>query len=595
MSVSLISFNFHNVSFAVYFSFSLHLSLFLPFIVDHSSSLSNSSLGRSFFAKMKTEQSEWMMKLGIFPPLLPRLNGPRDCSTLKPRDFSTSQSNCIDDLAGDSMFYSAYIDSALSFASRSIAPPHKVVMYVYSVIAQCNDDQISVKAINCLHRLLSMRILTHQNFPLTWDMLGKLAYRVLQELKSGSCAHNGSLNKSQRLQTDIKETRSLRLFVFTIHLLEVDFKRFVNSRRNSILWKILSPNLYGNSRIRVAGDWLVKTLQAIEDAQTPDNNNQQNARAPRDHSSISENARKMEQSFLREKVTKVSECSGKKWFGNVPACEECTNEDSHNVRRGFGSEARRSVSEQSRVEELSSGCSSTVNRFIDEPPSTNMTEKLGKVILNALQRLFSLVFIVSKDPKREAQVIAEAFLNTFLELRTLRCRKMLLSSIESLLVQQVTAEMVLSTVFEGTSESLDDQELITPSLETFIYGYCYMRLPRVDEGQSVEHNIELFVYLLFLFARSYLALRNTASQDSINSLSMANEYCEMKCETKSEGISLKDREIMRTVIKEIDLLRRRLLLYRGTEKLSGNSEMYLNMLARSFDCVHHTSSLFHIS
>ena len=522
--------------------------------------LADSPIAKSLFAKTHTDRSDWHEKVGASAPLLSRLNGPKGLSSLKPHDFSTCQLDFLDGLAEESMFQSAYIDAVLTFTSESIAPPSPVVMHIFLKIAQCPDRITSLKAVNCLKRFLSMRILTHRNFCLTWDMLDELVSRILQEMKikMTPCTYKtGCLGALEKLDTSTDELQEestgnslIELFLFVVNLFEEDLIRFQNNLRNSILWKILSPSLYGNSRLRIIGNWMTKILQILEDADsTVCNNNESSITEPScaENTAVNENSNCNGQACDAE-MEKVP------FVGNPVNCEQTHTRLSPN--EPFSAVPKNGES------------------------TTTLTARNGNVLLRAMQRLFNLLFLACKEPTEEAQSIGEAFLNCFFEIRTLKWRKVLLSTIESCLIQQTTSELILSTVFEDTRHEHSGRL----SLEKIVDGYFYKQLQTGNNGQAMDENIELFIFLLFILVRSYLTLRNSNSCQAAKSLSILNAKCdEEDLRSINEPMSIGDRETCLYIQEEITLLRTRMLRHRVSAVLSDNTEFYLTLLGNVLD------------
>ena len=491
------------------------------------------------------DTSDWQERVGASAPLLSHLEYQKCTTSLKPRNFSTSQTDFLDGLADDPMFYSVYIDMALTFASNSIAPPGHVVMHIFSIIAQCEARTTSLKAVNCLRKLLSMRILTHRNFYITWDILVELASNCLHEIKTkmdswpstqGSPCINMK-RSTDKIQSVCRKSNVTDLFLFVVSFLEEDLKRYHNSRRYSIIRRILSPCLHGYSRLRNVGIWLTELLQIFEYAENMDNNKVSSkiTDSPSQESDIG-HCRAAEADICAEYGTSIEQSETKWHQGNVP---------------------------QKRHEES----------------LADMAKIFGKRMIRALQRLFHLVFLVTKDAEKEARVIAEAFLNCFFEIKTLRWRKILLSTIEPSLVQQSTSELILSTMFEDAANSAKYKSSGRISLEKIVSGYFYKELPYEASLQARDENIELFLYLLWMFVRSYLTLKNLAACRAMRSLSvLSDHYKESSPNSTWEVMSHSDIQIMLYFKDEVCLLRGRLLRYRGLSHLSDNGELYLNLL-----------------
>ena len=540
-----------------YFYFIIWHSIIVTFILGRVFSLGDSPIARSFFSKRRFKDNcDWQERVGSSAPLLAQNKNQRRASSLKPRDFSTCQTDFIDGLADDSMFYNVYLDTVLSFASKSIAPSGHIVMRIFSKIAQCSEMTTTLKAVNCLNRLLSMKVLTHQNFNLTWDLMVELASNCLHEIEANltSCS-SSSACRCQRtnstLHNENLNNKFSRLFLFLVSFLEEDFKRYSDSIRCCIFRKILSPCLHGFSRLRKIGDWLVKLLQILENAEDVHNNNLFSVTP--------------DSSSLR---------------GNIDQCGAA--EGNFCTEKIASGEKLRTVC-----------CQKIALQNKDEEPAGDSVEVFGKRIVQALQRLFHLSFLLNRDAKDESRVIAELFLNCFLEIRTLRWRKILLSSIEPSLVQQTTAELILSTIYDDTTKSAEYQNSPRLSLEIIVYGYFYKEIPYGNSSQVRDENVELFIYLLWMFVRAYLTLKNSEACQAMGSLSVLSEqFNETTTDCGDELMSLSDRQMMLYIQEEVDLVRGRLLRYRGSEKLNINSELSLNLLKVVLDNCSKTISDF---
>ena len=451
-------------------------------------------------------------------------------SSRKPRKFSTTQADFIDGLGEDVLFFGAYIDAVLSYASTSVSPPDHVVMYIFSKIAQCTCRTISMKAVNCLKRLLSMKLLTFRNFRLSWDTLDELATNFLKELK----ALNGSDT------TDHSEQRGwtcLQLVLFVVSFLEEDFKRFHETMRCCILRKILSPCLHGWTRLRKVAEWSCEVLCTLESAEVMHNSNSDSSLIP--GTSVQQDGAGQCHNSAFTYETVLSEPGSAQWTTRFRLL--------HN----------------------------------EEESLANIVVNWGKEMIRALQRLFHLMFLLNRNAKEDTKVIAEAFVDCFLELRTLRWRKMLLSTIEPSLLQQTTAELLLLTIFDDSSQSAEFIISGKMSLETIVYGYFYKRLPFDNNVATRDENIELFCYLLWLFVRSYLSMRDSKACRKMRSLSVLDDETCTNC--SEEIVCLSDMETLLSISQEISLLRDRLLRYRGYERLSRESELYLNLMNTLFE------------
>lgn len=456
------------------------------------------------------------------------------------------------------MFYSAYIETVLAFVSKSIAPPEQVVMFIFSTIAQNAERTTALKAVNCLKRFFSMRVLTHRNFCITWDMLNDLVCRILKEVDAISCITDRDSSSEKR--NNLEESSLLPLFLFVVDLLEHDLKKYVNNIRNCIIWKIMSPNIYGSSRLRILADWMMKILQTIENAE---GTNEKNGPS--------------------EEVCKSNESMP--WSRVYLAKQQPF--DFNGFEKGYLDEYGDQLNSKAIPQQRGSFVESSENE-----PLKDMVANNRKVFFTALHRLFTLTFLLGRDPKEESRVMADSFLNCFFELKTLRCRKMLLSNIESPLVQQITSELVLSTVYEDTSQSLQYKDAGKITLRTFVYGYFYMLPPYGTDRQSIDDNIDLFVFILFLWARSYLALRDSSVWKMLKPLSILGECGHDDfAESKGGPLSPSDRETVLYIKEEIVLLRNRLLQYRGSPELNDNAEMYLNLLSSIFDGISNNTTI----
>ena len=478
--------------------------------------------------------SEWWEKVGVSAPFCAFLKCKESFSSMKPREFSTTQTDFIDGLGDDVLFFGAYIDTVLSHASTSVSPPDHVVMYIFSKVAQSTCRTISMKAVNCLRRLLSMKLLTYRNFHLTWDTLNELAVNILKGLKT----LNGSENADHSKQ---RGWTCLQLFLFVVSFLEEDFKRFHDAMRCCILRKILSPCLHGWARLRKVAEWSSEVLCMLESAEVMHNSK---------HDSLL-----IAGSFVQP------DDAGQSYNSSVTDETVVNRPNSEQLTTKYGLQSN------------------------EEDSFASMAMNWGKEMIHALQRLFHLIFLLNRNAKEDTKVIAEAFVDCFLQLKTLKWRKTLLSTIEPSLLQQTTAELLLLTIFDDIPQSAEYVESGKMSLETIVYGYFYQKLPFDNNVATRDENIELFTYLLWLFLRSYLSMRNIKACQKIRSLSMLGEYYEEICKNCSEEMKcLSDRETLLSVSQEICLLRDRLLRYRGCERLSRDSELYLKLMSTLLEC-----------
>ena len=480
--------------------------------------------------------------MGVSAPLQPRLQTTNTPSSKRPNTFANNQIDLLEGLADESIFHDAYIDTALSYASQNFAPPPQVVMHIFSQIALRANSKPSHKAIDALQRFLAMRTLSHRNFPLTWEILCDVASKMLVELRNeidvelkqqhmcnvedelklehspdvdeGSKQNNGpnvvsraeveeerlSLSPKRTLDSSSpgsKQTEKagqiyenpvhFKTFVFIVDLLEEDFKRFRNNMRESILWKILSLKIYGNSRLRYVGEWFEKFYEIVES---------------------------IEFQSMEETLQKVK----------------------------TGLEMR---------------------------------------VLALLQRLMNLIFLSSRDTETDstAQTIAEMFLGIFFDVRTLKYRKSLLSSIEPCSVQRKTVELVLCRICDDTDASAEYQDQ-TLNLEKIVFGYFHKSPPRKsDQVYYAEEEIEEFVFLLYLLARSYLGLEHSDAKRKISKLSSVPS--EDACGTPEFPLSVRDREFLLTIGEDILFLEDRLVGYNG-KQLGSNAQFYLRALDTLF-------------
>lgn len=459
--------------------------------------------------------------------------------------FANNQVDLLEGLADESIFHDAYMNTALSYASENFAPPPQVVMHIFSQIALRANARLSHKAIDALQRFLAMRTLSHRNFPLTWEILCDVASKMLIELnteievdfkqqsvpsveeerkqengpnfeealkqESGSSveeelkrrdvpgvaageeiteermpfipkhAFESSSPQTEKASQNRSDPVHLKTFSFIIDLLEEDFKRFKSNMRESILWKILSLKIYGNSRLRYVGEWFQKFFEIVESAefQSMEDDRQQS--------------------------------------------------------------------------------------------------KTGLRVLATLQRLINLIFYASPDLEleRTSNTIAEMFLGNFFDVRTLKCRKSLLASIESLSVQRKTVELVLSKICEDTKASLQYQDH-TLSLEKIVYGYFHKKPPRkCDQAHYSEEEIEEFTFLLYLLVRSYLGVEHSDGKRKISLLSSVPS--EDPCGTPEFPLSVRDRECLLTIGEDISFLENRLAGYYG-KQLGDNTQLYFSAL-----------------
>ena len=480
--------------------------------------------------------------MGVSFPLQPRLQATNAPSSKRPNTFANNQIDLLEGLADEAIFYDAYLNTALSYASENFAPPPQVVMHIFSQIALRANARSSHKAIDALQRFLAMKTLSHRNFPLTWEILCDVASKMLIELRSeievefklqhmhnvkdelkpdngpsvdeGSKQNNGPnvvsgaeieeerltsvpkhalessspcSKQTEKASQNHRNPVYFKIFAFIVDLLEEDFKRFKNNMRESILWKILSLKIYGNSRLRYVGEWFQKFYEIVE----------------------SEELQSMEVDRQQSKT---------------------------------GLEMR---------------------------------------VLTVLQRLINLIFLSSRDTETDstALTIAEMFLGNFFDVRTLKCRKSLLASIEPCSVQRKTVELVLCRICDDTDASLQYQDRCL-NLEAIVCGYFHKTPPRKsDQAHYAEEEIEEFIFLLYLLVRSYLGLEHSDAKRKISMLSSVPS--EDPCGTPEFPLSVRDRECLLTIGEDISFLEDRLAGYCGVQ-LGENTQLYLRSLDSLF-------------
>ena len=480
--------------------------------------------------------------MGVSYPLQPRLKTTNTPTSKRPNTFANNQIDFLEGLADESIFHDSYINTALSYASENFAPPPQVVMHIFSQIALRTNARSSHRALDALHRFLAMRTLSHRNFPLTWEILCDVASKMLTELRNetevelkqqrmcnveddlkpdnGPSVDEGSKQSNvpdiiseaeieedrlnsipkhalESLSPVSKQTEKtsqnhgnpvyFKIFAFIVDLLEEDFKRFRNNMRESILWKILSLKIYGNSRLRYVGEWFQKFYEIVESAEF----------------------QSMEGDRQQSKT---------------------------------GLEMR---------------------------------------VLTVLQRLINLIFLSSRDTETDstAQTIAEMFLGNFFDVRTLKCRKSLLASIEPCAVQRKSVELVLCRICDDTDASSQYQDR-SLNLETIVCGYFHKTPPRKsDQAHYAEVEIEEFIFLLYLLVRSYLRLEHSDAKRKISMLSSVPS--EDPCGTPEFPLSVRDRECLLTIGEDISFLEDRLAGYCGVQ-LGENIQLYLRSLDSLF-------------
>eukprot|EP00795_Rhopilema_esculentum_P012061 gene12061-2652_t len=222
--------------------------------------LSDSPIARAFYAqRSKTFEEDYSVRIGVSAPLKVSLNMPRS-SSLQPKFFSNNQLDFLESLADDSIVDKAYLDTVLSFSSSTVAPPQQVIQHILSNIAVSKNERISRKAITILNHLFSIRILSNRNFPLTWDFMCDLFDRLVSEAK----IFTDSL-RSGNLSNKPLYANCSQMFLHILNLLEQDFKRFAKNIRNTIVWKLVSPNVYGSARLRTVSQWFTAMFSIIEE------------------------------------------------------------------------------------------------------------------------------------------------------------------------------------------------------------------------------------------------------------------------------------------------------------------------------------------
>eukprot|EP00794_Sanderia_malayensis_P005413 gene5413-6089_t len=455
--------------------------------------ISSSPIARSFFspsAKVEENQSD---KISISMPLLSKLNPLKNLTSLQPQSFANCRVDLLDGLAEDEIFQGHYTNTVLSFTSPSVAPPTNVVMYLLTKVTLCKNPIWSRRAINALHSLMSCRLLNHRNFAPTWEFVVSLSDGLLEQLGTQAKYATSDDNNGDGRND---ETDFLSVFTLLVNIMEEDYKRYRINIRESVAWKLMSPSIFGNSRLRNVTEWLTKSLQLLQD-----------------------------------------------------------------------------------YDDSSSTLHASYSRI-------NCTIELRK-FASVIQRLLGLVYQVSRNPKDTADQIAQMYLGCFLDVESLECRKILLSSIEPIIVQRKAVEMIMSTICESRPESSHYEERGI-SLEK-ITKFYFQKLPRENgpissctEARFTGMAVEELTFMLYVLCKSYLQEQHSISLENATHLSIGSSSSTPSQVKGKFGFKcFEDSQHILTIQETIHDLTSRLHSY-TVAHLSRTTLLYLNMLSTLF-------------
>ncbi len=224
--------------------------------------ISSSPIVRAFYSPSSRPKKRKSEKVGFAPPLCSTVNPPRQGSSLQPHTFANCQVDMLDGLAEDKIFEESYTNTVLSYTTASVAPPTHVVTHILTKIALSSCRNKSRKAIVTLQNLMSARKLNHRNLSISWDFVCSLSTDLLADLEKECQKDSHANTDSSDLSVDYQS-----VLTFLVNLLGEDYKMYRNNIRETICWKLLSPSIFGSSRLNKIMEWLTKSLQMIDDNQ----------------------------------------------------------------------------------------------------------------------------------------------------------------------------------------------------------------------------------------------------------------------------------------------------------------------------------------